>query len=256
MTKLADWARAIRSNALAVEDLLAAGEAVLMSAVGRLACWLTPLPSAVLVARATGQVFGLVTPWPLVMAVIIELVGLTTSNLWLEAREWNRTRRKSDPPANERLAMGLMLGYFATAFALLLAFEAPHVAATGDWPELAALLFPALSAVGVVTLNERVLQFHRRAEVEAGRAERRGGTRAARKPAQKPAYMPEQGDVDYRHVGDRTRQQAAAILAERPGLSGSELGRMLGRSERLGRKLRAELLPVAGDNGTEAANGR
>ena len=40
-------------------------------------------------------------------------------------------------------------------------------------------------------------------------------------------------------------------MAERPAVSGSELGRLLGKSERLGRKLKAELLPELGGNGAE-----
>lgn len=49
-------------------------------------------------------------------------------------------------------------------------------------------------------------------------------------------------------TSDATRARAAAILAERSAISGAELGRELGRSESLGRKLKRELLPVS-DNG-------
>jgi hypothetical protein len=41
---------------------------------------------------------------------------------------------------------------------------------------------------------------------------------------------------------ETTRTQAAAILADHSGISGAELGRRLGKSERLGRKLKAEII--------------
>jgi hypothetical protein len=54
----------------------------------------------------------------------------------------------------------------------------------------------------------------------------------------------------YTAVSDDTRAQAAAILAQRCDISGAELGRLLGKSGTLGRKLKAELMPVAaGGNG-------
>lgn len=45
--------------------------------------------------------------------------------------------------------------------------------------------------------------------------------------------------------GGKTRDKALEILAADPDISGGELGRRLGKSESSGRKLRAELLPVA-----------
>lgn len=51
-------------------------------------------------------------------------------------------------------------------------------------------------------------------------------------------------------TSEATRERAAEILRDVPDISGAELGRQLGRSESLGRKLRRELLPVS-DNGQE-----
>jgi len=145
-----------------VETFMAACEAMLVSVIGRLAVWLTPLPSAILVSRSAVRVFELDGLWPWVMAGVIELIGLVTSNLWLTAKEWNRNRNKTDPEANELLAFGLMLSYFVTTGLLLLAFEIPRVLEIGKIVGLTALLFPVLSAVGIISLNERILQ-HRRA---------------------------------------------------------------------------------------------
>jgi chromosome segregation ATPase len=45
----------------------------------------------------------------------------------------------------------------------------------------------------------------------------------------------------------RAYTEAIQILAQRPDINGADLGRMLGRSESLGRKLKAELVSVNGN---------
>ncbi len=49
---------------------------------------------------------------------------------------------------------------------------------------------------------------------------------------------------------DETKSAAEAILAERSDISGAELGRMLGKSPSLGRRLKRELVSANGTNGT------
>jgi hypothetical protein len=56
-------------------------------------------------------------------------------------------------------------------------------------------------------------------------------------------------------VTDSTKATAAAILAERPAISGAELGRELGKSESLGRKLKRELAPAVTDSGNGTGRG-
>jgi hypothetical protein len=57
----------------------------------------------------------------------------------------------------------------------------------------------------------------------------------------------------YAGIGEATRERAAAILAEQPSISGAELGRLLGKSDSTGRKLRRELL---GANPTPNGHGQ
>ncbi len=156
------WTQSMRASEVSVEAFMAAIESILISVIGRVGLWLTPLPSAFLVSRSASRVFDLTGAWPVIMAAIVELVGLACSHLWLTAREWNANKNKTDPEANERLAFGLMLAYFIVTGCLLLAFELPVVFSTGSVVGLTALLFPALSAVAVVALNERSQQ-HKRA---------------------------------------------------------------------------------------------
>lgn len=211
------WTQAMAGSETAVEAFMAACEVILVSIIGRLAVWFTPLPSAVLVSRSAVRVFELDGLWPWVMAGVIELIGLVTSNLWLTAKEWNRGKNKTDPQANELLAFGLMLSYFVTTGLLLLAFEIPRVIETGNLVGLTALLFPVLSAVGIISLNERILQ-HRR--VSEKLSKRKGvkvsnktkfdtlqSARRAKKEARLDAL------VDFYHANpDGTPTQAARAL--------------------------------------------
>ncbi len=234
----------LKDNAKVTEELMGALEAVLVSIVGRVACWLAPLPSAVLVARSAGEVFDLAGGWSIVIALVLELVGLVTSNLWLTAKEWNQTKRKSDPLANEPLALGLMIFYFVVAFLLILAVELPNVMNGGNLAGLTALLFPGLSAVGVIALNERVAHFRRVSDVEADKKKRSN--------RQKNRYVPEPKAVRTAYgkfTSPETIEQARAILTDNPDISGAELGRKLGKSDGLGRKLRKGLLAEISDNG-------
>jgi hypothetical protein len=232
--KLRQWTDTLKDSAAATEDLMGAAEAVLVSIVGRVACWLTPLPSAVLVSRAAGRVFALSGWWSTVIAVVLELVGLVTSNLWLTAREWNANKRKSDPAANERLALVLVVSYFVTAFLLLLAVELPPVIEMGEWTGLTALLFPGLSAVGVIALNERVAHFRRVAEVKANKRQRSG-----RRSGSVQNDRSEAAKVDALNRANTarkiSRQEALDALVEvferDPGTPYSQAGRAVGRSK-------------------------
>jgi len=165
MKKKTDVASFLDRLLYLVENSMGTVEAILVAVVGRVACWLAPLPSAVLVANAASGLFELAGLWAAVIAGVLELVGLVTSNLWLNALEWNRTKRANDPPANETLARSLMAAYFITTFLLLLAVEVPRMIAEQDIGGLTALLFPVISIVGILALNERMLQWHRKKAV-------------------------------------------------------------------------------------------
>ena len=173
--RLEEWTNRMRESANLTESFMAALEIVITAVVGRLATWVAPLPSAVLVGRAVGQIFDLAGAWPAVMAGTVELIGLVTANLWLTAKEWNANKRKSDPSANERLALGLLLFYFVITLAILAVIEIPKVwdVIPAEVASLTALLFPGLSAVAVMALNERMAQAKRQAALDSEIAERK-----------------------------------------------------------------------------------
>jgi len=173
------------------------------------------------------------------------VMGQAVTNTWLRAREWNETKRKTDPPASEWLMLSLTTIYFISDFMLIGVLEIP-LALAGDYKHWAAMLFPLAQVIATLATGERATQYRREAAVLIERTERRQA-RARKQTGNKPGNKPgNDTGKNTRHTAltsDDTRQQARAILAERPGISGSELGRQLDRSPRLGRMLKAELLP-------------
>jgi len=211
--------------------------------VAKLAPWAAPIPTAYLVGRATVEHLA----WPVwvgfVAAVIVESLGLATTSTALTLREYNAEKRKSDPSAPFVLAAALVGVYLVVAVGLTVALDIVPALAV-----YSPAIFPLLSLTGVTVLALRGDHRRRVAEIEKGKAERRkrraerkrngGGTKPARAPEPVTAQA-----AHYTATSATTRERARAVLLERPGISGSELGRTLGRSERLGRKLKAELLP-------------
>lgn len=65
----------------------------------------------------------------------------------------------------------------------------------------------------------------------------------------------EKRQIVYTGISDETRSAALPILAERPDITGAELGRILARSSSTGRKLKRELLPLVAANGNGNSNG-
>jgi len=243
------WIDRLHAAAGLVEHLMSALELVLIAIVGRLATWAAPLPAAYLVGRSAAVTFDLDGSWPWIMAGIIELIGLVTSSLWITSREWNANKRKTDPEANERLAVALMSIYFATTFALLLSVELPIYLDTGRLEGLTALLFPCLSAVALLALNERAAQSKRQGEYDAGVAAKKR-QKSGKKAARKTTIVAGKSIVSEPFTTVKTKDRAMAILTERTDISGAELGRQLGKSTSLGRQLKRELLPLlSGDNG-------
>jgi len=234
-----------------LRDWMGRIEAMATDVVARLAPWTAPLPTAYLVGRATVEHLRWPTAVGIVVAIIVESLGLATTATALELREYNKSKRKSDPFAPFALSAVLVGVYFAVAVGLTVALDIVPTLAT-----YAPAIFPILSLCGVTVLALRGDHRRRVVTLAQGKAERKAA-RQRRKSAARRAELEPAQVAHYTETGDNTRKRARAILAERPGISGSELGRKLGRSERLGRKLKAELLPelelTVSSNGREAS---
>jgi hypothetical protein len=141
------------------------------------------------------------------------------------------------------LAALLVAVYLAVAVGLTVALDILPVLAV-----YSPAVFPLLSLCGVTTLAIRGDHKRRLEAIQDDKARRRASRKA--KASAKVRNVPGAEMERSRYTTNETIERAKAILTESPDISGSELGRQLGRSERLGRKLRAELLPVISGNGT------
>jgi hypothetical protein len=144
--------------------------------VAKLSPWLAPLPSAYFVARSAMIHLALPLPVAVVVAAIIETLGLATVHTALWTYEWNTHRRKTDPGAPLALASSLGTVYVVATLGLVVFLEV--------WPVLALYapaLFPALAVVGALNLAMISRQEQRESTVQIEKAERRA-RRQARRP--------------------------------------------------------------------------
>jgi hypothetical protein len=147
----------------------------LVKLVAKLAPWLAPFPSAYFVARSGMAHLALPLPVAIVVAAIIETLGLSAvhSALWLA--DWNASKRKTDPQAPVVVAVALGAVYLVATLGLVVFLEV--------WPALATYapaLFPALAVVGGVNLALISQQERRETAVQVEKAERKAGRQSVR----------------------------------------------------------------------------
>lgn len=155
-----------------ITKFLESFESTISEVGAKISPWLAPLPTAFLIGRATYRHLD----WPdwvaIVAAITVEALGLATTTTALELREWNAHKRKSDPQAPARLALGLVGLYFATAIGLTVALDIFPVLST-----YAPAIFPLLSLAGVTVLALRNDHRRRVEDVQRDKAERRAARR-------------------------------------------------------------------------------
>lgn len=130
--------------------------------------WLAPIPTAWLVCAQTIKHLAWPVPVAICAALIVESLGLAATNTALELRDYNASKRKTDPRAPAWLAGLLVAGYILIAVVLTVALDVlPGLA---RW---APAIFPALSLTGAVILALRADHRRRLAAIRAEKAERR-----------------------------------------------------------------------------------
>jgi len=157
-------------------------ESFVADIVAKIAPWVAPIPTAYLVGRATIKHLN----WPfligLVAAVIVESLGLATSLTALELREYNKSKRKSDPIAPFWLAAILVGTYFVVALGLTVALDM--------FPEQAKFapgIFPLLSLCGVTVLALRADHGRRLKVIKADKQERKESRQKRRRESRQMA---------------------------------------------------------------------
>jgi len=136
--------------------------------IAKLSPWLAPLPSAYFVARSSMEHLQLPLLMAIIVAGIIETLGLSTVHTALWCYEWNSHKRKGDPAAPLGLAILLGGAYLIATLGLVVFLEV--------WPWLstyAPALFPALALVGALNLALISRQELREELVEEQKAEAR-----------------------------------------------------------------------------------
>ena len=198
--------------------------------VAKLSPWLAPLPSAYFVARSAMAHLDTPLTVAVIMAAIIETLGLATVHTALWLYEWNAAKRKTDPASPLWLAIALGAVYIVATWGLVVALEV--------WPALATFapaIFPALAVVG--SLNLAIVA--RQESKEAAIADEKAARRAAR-VEKKAARAKSAGNqaATVAQVGQPSRMSRAVFLAEFPNIlemSDSQVAEAAGVSERTSR---------------------
>ena len=219
--------------------------------VAKLSPWLAPLPSAYFVARSAIVHLALPLPVAVVVAAIIETLGLATVHTALWAYDWNAHKRKTDPGAPIALAVALGAVYVVSTLGLVVFLEV--------WPFLATYapaLFPALAVVGALNLAMISRQEQREADVKVEKAERKAECQARRQGASKAAQVQPSGEplrtavlntsLDIARQTRKAKRDARkgtllTFYASNPDAGPTEAGRAIGVSRQTVYSYLAEL---------------
>ena len=153
-------------------------ETNLTDGIAAIGPWITPIPSAVLVANATVKDLHWGTELAWIAAAIIESLGLTTVSTSLLLWEYNADKRKTDPDAPFLLAASLVGVYLVSTIGLTVLLDI-----FPDLARYAPALFPILALVGAVNLALRSGHRRRLTSIAQDRAERKAERQAVRPTA-------------------------------------------------------------------------
>jgi len=207
-------------------------ERTLTDGVSRVVPWLTPLPTAFLTGRATVNHLH----WPDVLGVVVGLIvegfGLGAVNTALELYNYNRSRRKSDPPAPLWIALIVLAVYFVAVTGLTVLLDTlPNLSV------YAPLLFPTLSIAAVTLLAVRADQRRRLAAIAEAKADRSASRSLTGQPGDvltaevgQNANLTRANEIRKRGRGEAI-QAALTYIAGHPDATFREIGEAAGRSK-------------------------
>ncbi len=167
-----------------VRDSISEIENGLVDGIAAIGPWITPLPSAVLVANAVVKDLHWIPALGWVTAAIIESLGLTTVSTSLLLWDYNVGKRKTDPGAPFLLAASLVGVYLFSTIGLTVFLDI--------FPELgryAPALFPLLALVGAVNLALRSGHRRRLSGIAQDRAERKAERQSSHLPFTQPGNL-------------------------------------------------------------------
>ena len=191
-----DWTTHISENVIHVDRLAGAMESVALAITTRAASWIATIPTVILTSRSTQQIFGLTPPQALLSSIALEVVGQAVVNTWMKAKDWNKSRRAGDPPANETIGLAMSIIYFVTDFVLIGVLIVPQALANPVY--WAAILFPLAQIVSTVMTAERAAQFRRETTTEMDTAERKAKRQATRQAKRQATFAQTSSEMSNR----------------------------------------------------------
>ena len=188
--------------------------------VAKLAPWLAPVPSAYFVGRSSVRHLDLPIWVAVVVATVIETLGVVTVHNLLSMNEWNANKRKSDPAAPTWIAVILCATYLLTTITITVFLETIPRLAT-----YAPVMFPLLALVGGVNIALLAQQEKRELDVERARSERaaaRAATRSIKRSVVdtgvvqvvSPTVEAEPQVDNVRQVGEPSREHRQRVRRE------------------------------------------
>lgn len=175
-------------------------------------------------------------PVAIVVAAIIETLGLATVHTALWSYDWNAHKRKTDPRAPVELAIALGLVYVIATLGLVVFLEV--------WPDRATYapaLLPALAVVGALDLAMISRQEQRESAIVAEKAERQAIRQARRETTRVQSSVELSKIATLNSSLDAARQTRKArrearldalltLYADNPTAGPTEAGRAIGVS--------------------------
>ena len=211
-------------------------ETVPLLFAARVGPWLTPLVPAYFIHKA--MIDNLDTPafWAWVAAIALEVVGIAALYSLLRSYQWNKEKRKSDPEAPIGWSITAVIVYYVTAFLLVLFVE--FIPEAIKFAPAAFVVLGGTSAGILVLLGD---QKRREKAVESTKAKPQT-KRKKQANAGENSQNASSNAPPVRTPKEEWRDAAGEILRKNPQISGAELGRKIGASERTGQMIKKELL--------------
>jgi hypothetical protein len=173
-----------------------------VKSVAKIAPWLAPGPSAFFVSRSAMAHLDVPMPIAVVIAGIVETLGLASVHTWLWLSDWNANKRKRDPEAPVNVAAILGVVYLVATIGLTVILEVQPSLST-----YAPALFPILAVVGAVNLALIARQEQREEAIKAEKEQRRIRRQARRQEKAASNNGNFDTDLDTMKAGRSSKRQ-------------------------------------------------
>ena len=216
----------------------------LLNFITKVAPWLAPIPSAALVYRASQQHFHFSPVISVILALVIETVGLTSISNALSLWEFNQSKRKIDKLAPFVIALLMIAFYLISTIGLTYFLEVyPNLSKFG------VIFLPFLGIMGVINIALRSDLERRLLIISQEKTERKEKRIASCQTTSKLNLL-ENGEKGQRNLSNNTSiydeidrlqagrrakfdtriQQTLDIYSDYPGMKISDAARRIGVS--------------------------